>query len=87
MNSAQRQLIKYGLYALAVVLVLISWKFLEPDSFWLEYSYRIVFDLEDGREWGLESRFQNLGTSLLTGLLLPIALVGLAYFIELGSRD
>lgn len=84
MNSAQRRFIQIGLILLSPLLFAASWKILPPDSFWLPYSYRIVVDASGGQECGLESRFHNLGTSVILGFAGPVICWGIAFFLQIG---
>src|SRR5882724_140195 len=87
MNSTQRRFIQLGLVLLSFLLVAASWKILPPDSFWLPFSYRIVIDMSGGQQCGLESRFHNMGTSVILGLVAPVVCWGLAMFLQLGRAS
>lgn len=87
MNKAQKNFIQVALVILAIILILASWKFLPPDDYWWEYPYRIVFKMDDGQEFGFESRFKNLAESLIFGLIVPLVLIGTVIFFRLGVSN
>jgi hypothetical protein len=87
MNPTQKRFLQIALLLFAILLAGASWKRLPPDTFWLPYSYRVVFDRSDGRQWGLESRFHNMGTSILAGVIAPIVCLGGALFLQLGKSS
>ena len=87
MNKSQRKFIQISLVILALILVLVSWKYLPPDDYWWEYPYRIIFKMDDGQEFGFESRFRNLAQSLAFGIIIPAILIGTVIYLRLGDSD
>ena len=85
MNPAQERFTQAGLIVLALVLYFISWKFLEPDSYWIHWPSRIVIGLSDGQEFGFESRLGDRNLSIILGFVLPVILIGAVIFLKLGK--
>lgn len=87
MNQPQKNFVQASLVILALILVLVSWKYLPPDDYWWQYPYRIVFKMDNGQEFGFESRFKNLAQSLIFGIVVPLVLIGTVIFFRLGASN